>query len=154
MKNFKIAEMFHGLSAMDGRARVVDQNNQKVLGPVEPYSFDAETQLAFIVNKNRLREHFEAIAELEQKEINAANAKVIALSKDETLEKDERENKKQIINLELAEKLSDIRNKETKVKLHKVNISKLKLDENRIPMSDVERIFPMLKYEALPPAED
>jgi len=145
MKISRVVEIYNAMTALDGRQKIVTTNNQQQV-VTEPYAFDGETQLLLAINKNRLRPHFDLAVELERKVLSEAQAKVQELNSD-GLDQKEIERRTQKVNSGLATELQEMRNVEIDVKFKKINISKLKLDENRIPSSEIERIFPMLKYE-------
>jgi len=144
MKVSRLVEMYNGIAALDGRPKVVTTNNQQQV-VTEPYSFDGETQLLIAINRNRLRPHFDAAVELERKALNEVNAKITELNAD-GLDQREIDRKTQALNSGLSTHLQGLRNSEVDVKLKKIQLTKLKLDDNKIPVSVSESIMPMLKY--------
>lgn len=127
------------LRALDGRDKVVRVNNEDRVVR-EPFVLGADTRLAGMVNLSRLRPLIEAYDQLRRDAI-------MKLSEDGVIHAGTPKA------VEFADEDRRMLMATQEVKLHKIEIAELKLDQNALAPAVLEGLAPILKF-APPPNEE
>jgi hypothetical protein len=134
LKNRDIIRLYSALNKLTSFEKITTVNNEvKVV--TEYNKINSQTQLLVVININRLKELVTAIQELDTqvvKQISGGTGKI----EPGTLEA-----------LELFDKRTEMENAETEVKLKKIKLSDLKLDENTYSASTLSDLDPILVYD-------
>jgi hypothetical protein len=119
---------------LGGRARTIRRNNEDVVGPPEPFKIDADTLMTIAENANRLKPIEEAF-------VTSSRAKAAAA----TEAAGGRVEPGSVADFRLLDEIEALRSADQEIRLRKIALPKLKIDDNPGIAAVLHSLQPILK---------